>query len=456
MRKLDVLVIGAGTAGQTAAYDLVEEGLSVGVVDMSERPGGVCALAGCQAKKWFYEATETVARAAHLMGKGITRMPKVDWASLLKEKNAFTGKIPESTVKGFAAAGIDYRKGRAAFTDADTVTVDGAVVDAQRIVIATGAGPMPLPFSGAGHLITSDQFLDLQSLPKRIAFIGGGFISFEFAHFAARLGASPGDIHILEVADRPLGPFDAEMVSQLVKASEAEGVRIHNGVNISAVAASGDGFTVKLASGDAIDVDLVVHGAGRAPNLEGLALEKAGVSATPAGITVDESMKTTNPRVWAIGDCAATIQLARVADQEGHVAAAAITADLQGGAAPAMNYSAVPMLLFTYPQYGMVGSTEDALKKEGVKYWKSADKGLGWPTYRRIGMTHAAYKILVDGENRVLGAHILSDNAAGLINCFRNAMLSGKTVEELYHENIVSPYPTRESDIIYMLSALLD
>lgn len=456
MKDLDVLVIGAGTAGQTAAYDLVDEGLEVGVVDMSDTPGGVCALAGCQAKKWFYEATETVARAVHLLDKGVTRLPEIDWAQILAEKNRFTDGIPKSTVNGFKAAGIAYQKGRAAFQSADTVLVDGAPVTAGRIVLATGARPMPLPFPGADLLTTSDGFLDLPRLPERIVFIGGGFISFEFAHFAARLGARPGDIHILEVADRPLGPFDADLVNLLVKATEAEGIRVHTGVKIDAVAKDAKEMTVRLGSGDAITTDLVVHGAGRRPNIEDLGLGNAGIEATSAGILVNAGMRTTNPRVWAIGDCAATIQLARVADQEAHVTAAGIAAEAQNGTAPTIDYSGVPFTLFTYPQYGMVGSTEADLKTEGIKYWKSAGSGLSWPTYRRIGMNHAAYKILVDEAGRILGAHILSDNASGLINTFKAAMLSGKTAVALYRENVMSPYPSRESDIIYMLSPLIE
>lgn len=456
MRDLDVLVIGAGTAGQTVAHDLVDQGMTVGVVDMSARPGGVCALAGCQAKKWFYEATETIARAAHLMGKGVTRLPEIDWGAILTEKNRFTDKIPESTITGFQAAGIDYLKGRAAFDGDGTVAVDGSPVSAERIVVATGARPMPLPIPGAEHVITSDAFLDLPALPERIAFIGGGFISFEFAHFAARLGARPGAIHILEIADRPLGPFDAEMVALLVKATEAEGVRVHTGVRIAAVARDADELTLRLGSGEALTVDMVVHGAGRIPNIDALGLHRAGIEASKAGIAVDAGMRTTNPRVWAVGDCAATVQLARVADQESHVAAACIAAETQGGQPPAMDYRTVPFMLFTYPQYGMVGSTEDTLKKEGIKYWKSMGSGLSWPTYRRIGMNHAAYKVLVDEENRILGAHILSDNASGLINTFKQAMASGTPIEALYKENIMSPYPSRESDIIYMLSPLIE
>jgi glutathione reductase (NADPH) len=116
----------------------------------------------------------------------------------------------------------------------------------------------------------------------------------------------------------------------------------------------------------------------------------------------------------------------------------------------------VPTILFTYPQYAMVGATEAALKDDGIRYYKNADFNLSWPTYRRVGMAHAAYKVMVDDDNRVLGAHIISDNAAGLINIFKQAMYHHRSVEDLYWEHVMTPYPSRESDIIYMLKPFFE
>jgi glutathione reductase (NADPH) len=167
-------------------------------------------------------------------------------------------------------------------------------------------------------------------------------------------------------------------------------------------------------------------------------------------------MVSSNPNIYAIGDCAATIQLARVADFEAHTAAEAIIARDTNKESPTIDYAAVPAVLFTYPQLGMVGKTEDALREEQAHYRKSSGSHLSWPTYRRVGMHHAAYKILVDQEDRILGAHILSDNVSGILAILRQAMLSGTPIPELYRNNIMTPYPSRESDLIYMLKSLLD
>ena len=452
MREYDVVVIGAGTAGQTAAYDLKTAGLSVVVVEKSDVPGGTCALYGCQPKKWYYEATEVIAKSRHLAGKGIENAPRGMWSTLRAEKSKFTDHVPESTVKGLSEAGIDLLQSRARFSGPHTLQVDSGELTARYIIIATGAKPMPLPFNGAEHLITSNQFLELETLPRRLVFVGGGFISFEFAHFAARLG--PGDAHItiLEAAPRPLGPFDAEMVELLMAASRDIGIDIRSRVTIREIDKTSRGLTVNLSDGTAIETDLAIHGAGRVPDLDGLDLESAAVAHTRSGISVGADMRTNIPHIFAVGDCAATVQLARVADYEAHVAAhnilSAVKNDRPG---KEVDYHAVPSVLFTYPQYGMVGHTEDLLIEQGIGYRKSFGKELQWPTYRRINMTHAAYKLLVDADNQIVGAHFISDNAAGLINTIKQAMLTRTPATELYWHNIMSPYPSRESDVLYML-----
>jgi len=187
MDAYDVAIVGSGTGGQTAAFDLNEKGLRVAVVEKSDRPGGTCALAGCQPKKWFYEATETIARSRHLEGKGIVFAPDGNWARVLEQKRQFTSSIPEGTIQNFQKAGIDLVAGAAVFLDDKTLSVGGKRIQAKFFVLATGAKPMKLPIEGMEHVITSDDFLELSELPPSILFIGGGFISFEFAHFAARL-----------------------------------------------------------------------------------------------------------------------------------------------------------------------------------------------------------------------------------------------------------------------------
>lgn len=456
MKDYDAVIIGSGTAGQTAAYDLQAAGMQVAIVEKSDHPGGVCAQSGCQPKKWFYEAAEAMDKCRLLNGKGIVSAPLGSWAQVLAEKSRFTSAVPTNTVKGLQQAGIDYLRGQARFANQNTLLVDGRPLKARTYVIATGAIPMPLDFSGAEHLITSDAWLNQKSLPKSMLFVGGGFIAFEFAHFGVRLGPQPCQALILEAGERPLGPFDTEMVGLLVAASREAGIEVHTGVQITAIEKTGNTYSVQTAAGKSFRADQVVHGAGRIPDIADLQLDRAEIKRAKGGIVVDERMRTSNPAVYAIGDCAATIQLARVADAEGHAAASNILAEAGRGKPLKMDYSTVPAVLFCCPQLAMVGLTEAALEQNHTPYRKNFAKNLRWPTYQRVGLTHAAYKILVNDHGQILGAHFLSDNTSGLINTLRLAMHNGITVEQLYQQSIMSPYPTRESDLIYMLQPLLD
>jgi glutathione reductase (NADPH) len=456
MTQYDVVVIGTGTAGQTAAHELNARGLRVAVVEKSNRPGGVCALAGCQAKKWFYEGAEVVAKLNHLKGKGFLSSPQVSWADFLREKNGFTEAVPKNTVKGFEKAGIEFFFGTARFLDEHTLHVGTRKISARFFVIASGARPMPLRIKGIEHAITSDQFLELSSLPDRFVFIGGGFVSFEFAHFVARLGDGPfRQTTILEAAPRPLGPFDTEMVALLMAASNAEGIDIQTGVEILGIEPKGKEVRVITQDNGSYSADVVVSSAGRIADIEGLGLDRIGINHTRKGIDVNERMQTTQSHIYAIGDCANTIQLARVADDEARVAAHTILGYKDGHSGSGIDYSAVAAILFTYPQYAMVGYTEDALKRDNIAYRKSFGKNLTWPTYRRIGMSCAAYKILVGTGGNFLGAHILADNASGIINAIRMAMVNQIPVKTFYRQSFLTPYPTRESDMLYMLKPLI-
>jgi glutathione reductase (NADPH) len=386
-------------------------------------------------------------------GLGVVSEPEVSWKDVLRAKDTFTSKIPENTIANLKGNGVSYLRGEASFVDGNRVRVGDTIFKPRFVVIATGAEPIPLPFKGAEYLTSSDEFLDLEEIPRRVVLVGGGFISFEFAHFAARLGAV--EVTIVEAMDRPLGPFDAEMVTQLQIASEADGIRVRTATLIESVSKDERGLTVQFSSGEQLEADLVVHGAGRRANVHSLNLESAGINVNGRGIEVDGWMQSSNSRVYAVGDCAATPQLARVADREAHIAASSIASRETAEETKEIDYSAVPAVLFSYPQLGMVGKTEEQLVSENIQFWKSSDKDLSWPTYRRIGMKHAAYKILVDADNRILGAHILADNVTGMLNTFKQAIIDGTTAEELYQDSIMSPYPSRESDIIYMLEPLV-
>ena len=338
--SFDLLVVGAGMAGTAAANKCAARGWRVGIVD--ELPyGGTCALRGCDPKKILRRGAEIVDAARLMHDTGIRqRGMSIDWAALMRRKRGFTDDVPKRMEDELARNGVTTFHGHAEFTGENTLAIDGTSHHAERFLIASGATPRPLAFPGAEHLLDSTGFLDLDSLPRRIVFIGGGFISFEFAHIAARAGAT---CTILDHGARPLRDFDADLVDLLITRSEQSGIRVLRHTGVARIDATPAGFRVSTDSAGAsmsIDADLVVHGAGRIPNLDGLNLPAAGVASSEGGVTVAGHLQsTTNPAVYAAGDAAdsAGRPLTPVAVFEGKVAAsnmltgAATVPDYTGG-----------------------------------------------------------------------------------------------------------------------------
>ncbi|HEX6108233.1 MAG TPA: FAD-dependent oxidoreductase, partial [Ktedonobacteraceae bacterium] len=221
---VDVIVIGTGSAAQNVAYTCRASGWSVAVVD--SRPfGGTCQLRGCDPKKVLVGVAELVDWSRRMQGKGISAPGlSIKWPDMMRFKRTFTDPVPEQTEHSFAEAGITVRHGRARFVDRTAVRVGDDTLVGQHVVIATGARHASLGIPGEEYLTTSTQCLELDNLPPRVVFVGGGYIAFEFAHIAARAGAS---VQILHRGARPLNKFDTDLVSQLVQATRDLGVEVH-------------------------------------------------------------------------------------------------------------------------------------------------------------------------------------------------------------------------------------
>ena len=282
--KFDLIVIGAGMAGAAAANKCASQGWRVAIVD-SLPYGGTCALRGCDPKKILRRGAEIVDSARLMRGKGIDDAGlSINWADLMKHKHGFTDPVPQNMERGLAGNGVDTLHGHATFTGAHQVEIDGTSYDADRFLIATGARPRPLDFPGHEHLIDSTDFLDLDALPERILFVGGGFISFEFAHLAARAGSSA---VIVDRGKRPLKNFDPDLVELLVDRGNEVGIELRRSTTIAAVDRADRGYRVTLEHADTtetIETDLVVHGAGRVADLAGLGLDAAGVEWGEKGV----------------------------------------------------------------------------------------------------------------------------------------------------------------------------
>ncbi len=433
----DLAVLGAGPACGPAVRTCREAGMSVAVIE--ERFfGGVCPMTGCNPKKVLMAASEAIRAAETLQGKGLASLPNFDWAALMRFKREFTEPIPDLVENAYWEMGVDTFHGRARFTGTNTLEVNGEIIEAKKCLIATGARPRPLQFEGAGLVSSSDDFLDMDVLPRRIIFLGGGFISFEFASLASRLGAKTA---IVTHGDRALRAFDPDMTEILVGAMRASGTGVHFNAPAQRVEER-NGALVLTAGKDGeivIEADMIVNGAGRVPNADAIGLEKAGVRFTNKGVTVDAYLRSvSNPNVYAAGDCADTpFALTPAADME----SAIIGRNIVKGDVERADYSGVPSVCFSLPPLAAVGESEAALIASGTGYEKRESDLARMFSWKRLGETPGAAKILLDkADGRILGAHMTGHDVQELINYFALAIRNGLTAAQLRES--VWAYPT--------------
>jgi glutathione reductase (NADPH) len=448
-KNFDLVVIGTGAAGATAAYKCRDAGWEVAIVD--SRPfGGTCALRGCDPKKVLVGAADLVDWLRRMDGKGVSSTDaKIDWSALMRFKKTFTDPVPEDREKKYAQAGIAMFHGRTHFVDRTRLRVGDDNLNGRFILIAAGAKPASVGISGEQYLTTSDQFLELEKLPHRIAFVGGGYISFEFAHVAARAGAQ---VSILHRRVRPLEGFDKDLVGQLVQVTRELGVDVRLNTEVRTISKDEGRFTLKTSSDNSeqtLEADLVVHGAGRVPDIGDLGCEEAGIKRGKMGVCVNEYLQSvSNTTVYAAGDAADTagMPLTPVANLEGNIAAS----NMLKGNHRKPDYAGIPTVVFTIPPLASVGLQEEEARKQSLKFSVKHEETSDWYSSRRIGLKHSGFKVLVEEESdRILGAHLLGQNAEEIINIFALAIRFGIKAEDL--KKMIHAYPTSASEIGHMI-----
>jgi glutathione reductase (NADPH) len=448
-RKFDVIAIGTGSAASAVASRCREAGWQVAIVD--SRPfGGTCALRGCDPKKVLVGAAEAIDWTRRMEGKGIqAEKLQIDWPELMRFKRSFTEPVPKRREDGFAKVGVAAFHGQARFAGQTAVQVGEETLEGRYVVIASGEVPADLKIPGAEHATTSDQFLELNELPRRILFIGGGYIAFEFAHVAARAGSQ---VTVLHRGPRPLGLFDPDLVDQLVEQTRGLGIDVQLGTEaVEIEKSSAQLITRALASGKTsnFQTEMVVHAAGRVPEINHLNLDAAGIEWEERGVRVNEFLQSVSiPAVYAAGDAAASggPPLAPVASYEGLI----VAANLLKGNHQSPNYLGIPSVVFTIPQLSAVGLSEREAREQNLKFTVKKETTSTWYSSRRVAETHSGYKVLVEADtDRILGAHILGSEAGEVINLFALAIRSGIRATDLRH--MLFAYPTSGSNLTRML-----
>lgn len=446
-RKYDLVVVGAGTAAMTAAMRVRAAGWQVAVIDF--RPfGGTCALRGCDPKKMLIGGAEALDHARRMRDKGVVGDVHVDWSELMAFKRTFTDPVPDKTEDQYKAKGIDTYHGKAQFVGRNRLQVNSTAVEAQYVLIASGAEPVKLNIPGEEHLLDNEGFLALERLPGRIVLVGGGYIAAEFSHIAARAGAK---VTVLQRGDRMLKRFDADLVGWLMESFTTLGIEVRTRATVLGVEKIDSGYRV-VSSHDGnqstIEADLVVHAGGRAPDFDALDLATGGIDTEKGRLKLNEYLQSvSNPSVYAAGDAARVgPPLTPVSSHDAKV----VAANLLNGNQQKPNYQGVPSVAFTIPPIAAVGLTEVIAREQGIKFRMRSQKTPNWFTARQQAQAVYGFKVLTDeNTGHILGAHLVGPHAEEVINVFALAIRHGLTAEDL--KTTMFAYPTGASDIGSML-----
>ena len=442
-KRYDIIVIGGGNAGFGVSQIAHPAGKSIAFVESAEF-GGTCPNRGCTPKKVLVAAAHAMHEIDIAKHHGIeVGTPKLHWEKLIDRKNDMIDFIPGAMEDTAKSRGTVY-KGQAKFVGSNTVDVNGELLEADNIVVATGSITRPLSIPGAEHLITSDDVLSERELPDEVVFIGGGVIAMEFSHVYARAGAK---VTVLEMMPQLLPRLDSDAVAQLRAESERIGIDIKTSVEVERVEVDGDRLQVHYVhEGQALSVsaDRVVNGTGRIANVAELDLDAANVSHDGIRIEVDEYLRSTsNPSVWVAGDALVhSAQLSPIATHEGRV----VGHNIVNGAEKTPDYAVVPSAVYTVPALASVGSTEEEAIKAGREVEVKTSDMSGWFSSRFYAETAAWVKVVIDKQTRhVLGANMFGHHGEELIHLFSLAIRHGITVDELGGEMFA--FPTFSADM---------
>ena len=437
--RFDLVVLGGGSAARDAANMAMRDyDARVALVER-ERWGGSCPNVACSPTKAYLVAAELAhdvnTRAPVL---GIETGPaRVDLARVREWKESLK-RSQEQWLRDLEESGITAVAGQATFIGPRTLRVDERELDADRILVATGSRTAVPPVEGIDEIDWLDHVsaLDLTEVPRSLLVVGGGAVGLEFGQAFSRFGAQ---VRIADAAERIAPLADADSSATLAAALEAEGIELATNVFVQRLRQDGDEVVATIAPRDGSEpyerrAQRVLLASGRVPNVEELDLEAAGVETTRSGITVDERLRTSAPGIWAAGDVTAVAQFTPIAQYQARVA----VADMFGTDAAGADYSVLPTSIFTDPELGSVGLTEEEAQEQGHDVGVVRNERV--KRFQFVGAEHGLFKIVFDrGSRRVLGLHVVSRSAGEIVQGFSLGLRLGATVDDLAMMHHVFP-----------------
>jgi dihydrolipoamide dehydrogenase len=409
---VDVIVIGSGTGGYSAALRAASLGKKVTLVERDERLGGTCLLRGCIPTKALLQSAAVADQIQRSEEWGIKASGEPEWPKIQEFKAKVVDKLVSGLTSLVKARKIEVVQGTGKLTGPGAVEVDGRSLQASAVVLATGSQPKVLPGMEVGErVITSDEALDLDRIPASAVVIGAGAVGLEFASLYRSFGA---EVTVIEALDR-LAPLEDEAISKdVARAFRKRGITTHAGAEVKDVKESGEGVTVTFQSGgkaQEVQADICLVAVGRGPVTEGVGAEETGLELDRGFVKVDGQLQSSVQGVWAVGDvCTSPFQLAHVSMAEG-IAVAERTA---GQEVPELDYAGVPRVTFSTPEISSVGLTEAQARERGHDVITDTFnmQGLGKANILGEG---GSCKVVAEKDGPVLGVHLIGPHVTDLV-----------------------------------------
>jgi len=445
MKKYDVIVIGAGSAGLVAATSAHRAGLKTALIEKN-KIGGECTHSGCVPSKALLNAAKTYSSLDKYQELGLPKVKKqkVDFAKVMKQVHKIIDGIYEhETPDVFIDMGIDtiVNKSGAKFLDAHTISIGKKKLEAKYFIIATGSSPRLLPFEGMkdSAFLHNDNFWELKKQPKHLVFIGGGVISVELGSAMAKLGTK---VSIVEYAPKILGPIDKEVTEYVEGVLKKDGIKIYTDTRIKKFTAKKGSAnqTLHFKQGDkkkSIKADAFFQAVGRVPNIKGLNLKKAGVEFTEKGVTTNDFLETNVKHIYACGDCTTPFKFTHTASYQANIVIHNITQKKR----KRNDLSILPWAVFTEPEIAHVGLTEEeAIEKYGKKNITTFKVDASIDRFITDRKTGGFIKVIFDKKNHVLGADAVGAHAGEWVQ-FITIVMKNKIPASKMADTIFA-YPT--------------
>jgi len=410
--SFDVIVVGSGTGGYSAALRAASLGKKVALVERDERLGGTCLLRGCIPTKALLQSASVMEQIERSDEWGIKATGEPEWPKIQQ----FQAKIVDKLVGGLTslikARKVEVVNGTGKLTAPNTVQVGDRTIEAPNVVIATGSAPKLFPGVEIGErVITSDQALGLDRIPSSAVVIGAGAVGLEFASLYRSFGA---EVTLVEALDRLAPLEDADISKEVAKAFRKRGIAAHAGAKVQEVKEGGKSVKVTFeikGKSESVEADICLVATGRGPVTEGLGAEEIGIEMDRGYVKVDGRLQTNVQGVWAIGDvCTSPFQLAHVSMAEG----VAVAERIAGQDVPELDYAGVPRVTFSSPEIASVGLTEAEAKERGqeLEVEKLSMQGIGKANI--VGETGMC-KVVAEKGGAVLGIHLIGPHVTDLV-----------------------------------------